>query len=58
MSLAVVGMASVIFAFMSWYLSQKNERRRRGEEDAKLASMSEDDVAELGDESPRYVFTV
>lgn len=54
----MVGMASVIFALMSWYLSRKNDRRRRGEEDAKVANMSEDEIAELGDESPRYMFTV
>ncbi|KAL8654294.1 MAG: hypothetical protein Q9226_003494 [Calogaya cf. arnoldii] len=57
-TLAMVGMANVIFAFMSWYLSKQNDRRRRGEEDAKVANMSEDEVAELGDKSPRFVYTV
>lgn len=52
----MVGMASIIFASMSLHLSRKNEGRRNGEEDAKIANMSEDDVAELGDESPRFIF--
>ncbi|KAL8730748.1 MAG: hypothetical protein Q9181_004554 [Wetmoreana brouardii] len=57
-SLALVGMSSIVFAFMSWYLSKKNDRRRRGEEDDRVVDMSESEIAELGDESPRYVFTV
>ncbi|CAO1598861.1 hypothetical protein XANCAGTX0491_002616 [Xanthoria calcicola] len=57
-TLAMVGMANVIFAFMSWYLSRQNERRRRGDEDAKVANMSEDEIVELGDESPRFVYTI
>ncbi|KAL8732373.1 MAG: hypothetical protein Q9166_002771 [cf. Caloplaca sp. 2 TL-2023] len=57
-SLAMVGMANAIFAFMSWYLSKQNDRRRRGEEDAKIINMSESEIAELGDESPRFVYTV
>ncbi|KAL8668544.1 MAG: hypothetical protein Q9168_006826 [Polycauliona sp. 1 TL-2023] len=56
-TLAMVGMANVIFAFMWWYLSRLNNRRRRGEEDAKIANMSEDEIAELGDESPRFIYT-
>ena len=54
----MVGMANVIFAFMSWYLSKQNDRRRRGKEDVKVANMSEDEIAELGDKSPRFVYTV
>lgn len=57
-SLALVGMSSVLFAFMSWYLSQKNRRRERGEEDEKVANMSESEIDELGDASPRYIFTI
>lgn len=57
-SLAMVGMASIIFAFMSWYLSKMNHRRGRGEEDAKVANMSDVEIAELGDESPRYIYTI
>ena len=54
----MVGMANVIFAFMSWYLSRQNDRRKRGEEDAKFANMAEDEIAELGDKSPRFVYTI
>lgn len=57
-SLAMVAMSAVVFAFMSWYFTRRNEQRRNGKEDAKIADMSEDQIAELGDESPRYIFTV
>ncbi|KAL8775812.1 MAG: hypothetical protein Q9194_003612 [Teloschistes cf. exilis] len=57
-SLALVGMSSILFAFMSWYLSQKNRRRERGEEDEKVTDMSEREIDELGDASPRYIFTI
>ncbi|KAL8837974.1 MAG: hypothetical protein Q9176_005322 [Flavoplaca citrina] len=57
-TLAMVGMANVIFAFMSWYLSRQNDRRKRGEEDAKFANMAEDEIAELGDKSPRFLYTI
>ena len=58
MSLALVGMGSLLFAFMSRYFSQRNARRRRGEEDARVENMSEDELAELGDRSPRFIFTI
>ncbi|KAL8998966.1 MAG: hypothetical protein Q9169_002072 [Polycauliona sp. 2 TL-2023] len=57
-TLSMVGIAQVIFASMSWYFSRQNDRRRRGEEGAKIANMSEDEIAELGDESPRYFYTI
>lgn len=54
----MVGMANVIFAFMSWYLSKQNDRRRRGQEDTRFANKTESEIMELGDESPRFVYTV
>ncbi|KAL8817190.1 MAG: hypothetical protein Q9223_003927 [Gallowayella weberi] len=57
-TLAMVGMGNLIFAFMSWYLSKQNDRRRHGEEDAKVAHLSETEILELGDESPKFVYTV
>ena len=54
----MVAMATVIFGFMSWFLSQQNARRRAGKEDGKVASLNEDEILELGDRSPRFVYTV
>jgi len=34
-----------------------NARRARGEEDWKIEGMSEEEIAELGDKNPRFVYT-
>ena len=42
-----------------WYwLEEKNTRRRDGKDNDKVAGMSEEEIAELGDESPRFVYTI
>ncbi|KAL8716125.1 MAG: hypothetical protein Q9220_000030 [cf. Caloplaca sp. 1 TL-2023] len=56
-SLGMVGMAGVIFASLTWYYSRRNDQRRAGEEDSRIENMSEEEIAELGDESPRFIFT-
>lgn len=50
-------MEAVVLTFMSVYFLQKNKRRMQGKEDGKLAGMQEQEVSELGDESPRFMFT-
>lgn len=58
MTLAMVAFASVVYAFMWLYLSRVNARRARGDEDHKIQGMSEQEVKELGDDSPRFVYTI
>lgn len=53
----MVAMAALLYAFMSFYFVQRNKARREGKEDGILRSKSEDEIAELGDENPRYMFT-
>ena len=53
----MVAFATSIFAFMSWILAQKNKRRLQGDEDARIAGMTDDQIEELGDASPRYMYT-
>jgi hypothetical protein len=36
----------------------QNERREKGDEDHLIQGMSEDEVAELGDDSPRFRYTI
>ena len=57
-TLAMVAFASVVYAFMWFYLSRVNARRARGDEDHKIQGMSEQEVKELGDDSPRFVYTI
>jgi hypothetical protein len=43
---------------MSLYFTQRNLRRSAGLEDKTMEGMTEQEIAEMGDESPRYVFTI
>ncbi|KAL9613528.1 MAG: hypothetical protein Q9167_001913 [Letrouitia subvulpina] len=57
-SLSLVGTACLIYAFISWILSQKNASRKAGKEDGKIANLTESEIAELGDDSPRFMYTI
>jgi hypothetical protein len=54
----MVLLATSIYGFMSWYLARLNKARREGREDAKVENMTSEEIEELGDESPRFMFTV
>lgn len=43
---------------MSWFLARLNKARREGKEDAKMENMSNEEIEELGDASPRFFYTV
>ena len=58
MSLSMVAFACLCYAFMWVYFVRVNARRARGEEDYKIEGMSDDEIAELGDDSPRFVYTI
>ena len=47
-----------MYGFMWWYFAGENKRRRDGKQDAKIVGMSEEEIAELGDKNPRYVYTI
>lgn len=57
-TLAMVAFSSLVYAFMWWYFSMVNARRARGAEDYKIEGLSDAEIAELGDDSPRFVYTV
>ncbi len=54
----MVGYATVLYGCMSLYFIRVNARRRKGDEDKRVEGMSEEEVAEMGDRSPRFVFTI
>lgn len=41
---------------MYFYFRAVNKRRRDGKEDYKIEGKTEEEIADLGDESPRFVF--
>ncbi|EON66979.1 hypothetical protein W97_06095 [Coniosporium apollinis CBS 100218] len=57
-TLAMVAWAVVVYGFMWWYLARENKKRARGDYDDKIAGMSDDEIAELGDRSPKYEYTI
>lgn len=57
-TLALVGFSITCATFMSWYFSRVDARRVDGKEDWKAAGKTEEETAEMGDESPRFLFTV
>ena len=56
-TLSVVLAAGAIFLFMMFYFTRRNKARQNGEEDHLIEGKTEEEIAELGDESPRFLFT-
>ncbi|KIW10903.1 hypothetical protein PV08_10202 [Exophiala spinifera] len=56
-SLSMVGVGALIYTFMSVYFFRRAKARQAGKEDSVMAGKLEEEVAEMGDENPRFVFT-
>ena len=56
-TLSMAGAGALIYTFMALYFIQRNKKRQNGDEDGLITGMSEDEIAEKGDENPRFVFT-
>jgi hypothetical protein len=57
-SLSLVGMSSLVYAFLWFWLSRENKKREEGGVLPRHRGLGEDDLAELGDESPRFRYTI
>jgi len=53
-SLAMVATATTIYGILWYSYMQANKARARGDEDEKIAGMTEEEIDEMGDESPRF----
>ena len=53
----MVAMSGAIYTLMGVYFAAQNKSRQAGNEDSKMAGKTEDEIAEMGDENPRYMFT-
>lgn len=56
--MAMVAFAITCYAFMWFHLRHINTRREKGEEDHVIAGMSDEEVAEMGDNSPKFRYTI
>ncbi|KAF1346408.1 high-affinity nicotinic acid transporter-like protein [Lizonia empirigonia] len=57
-TMAMVAFAIACFAILWAHLGLLNSRREKGEDDHLMAGKSEEDIAEMGDESPRFRYTI
>lgn len=51
---ALLGFTAAMVGVLWWAMRRINQRREKGEEDGKVAGLTEEEVDALGDESPRY----
>lgn len=58
MTLGLVAFAAVVYSLMSLFLARENRLRREGKEDAKIERMTDEEIEELGDTSPRFIYTI
>lgn len=56
-SLSMVAFAMVVYAVMWWVFSRENMKRRNGERDSRIEGLSEHEIAALGDENPRFIYS-
>lgn len=57
-TMAMVGFACTCYCVLWFHFSRANAKRERGDEDAAVQSLSDEDIAELGDDSPRFRYTI
>lgn len=56
-TLGLVALATLLYGCLSLYFAERNAGRREGREDHKMSGKSEEEIAEMGDESPKFVYT-
>lgn len=56
--MAMVAFAITCYAILWAYLGMLNSKRDKGEDDHLMAGKSEEDIAEMGDESPLFRYTI
>lgn len=57
-TMALVALGCVIYAYMHLHFGRENTKRERGLRDEKMRGLEEDEILALGDENPRYRFTI
>lgn len=57
-SLAMVGMGTAIYGFLWYWYRRENGKRDQGIVHEEHRAMHEEELAELGDDSPRFRYTI
>lgn len=59
MTLGLVGFATILYSLLSFFLARENRLRRDGKkDDGKIERMTIDEIEELGDKSPRFIYAI
>jgi hypothetical protein len=57
-TMAMVGFACICYCVLWLHFTRTNAKREKGGEDHLVQSMSDEDIAEMGDDSPRFRYTI
>jgi hypothetical protein len=57
-TMAMVGFACICYVILWFEFNRTNKKREKGEEEHLIAGMSDEEVAEMGDDSPRFRYTI
>jgi hypothetical protein len=53
----MIAFGLICYAILWAYLGMLNTRREKGEEDYLIEGKSDEEIAEMGDDSPRFKYT-
>jgi cbb3-type cytochrome oxidase subunit 3 len=57
-SIGLLALGMILYAILSTYYYFVNKRRREGKEDYKIVGMTDAEIDALGENSPRFVYTL
>jgi len=55
--MALVALGSLLYLFMYFYFARANKARAAGQSDKRIEGLNENEILELGDENPRFMFS-
>ncbi len=55
--MAMAAMAAIIYGGMTLYYMKQNRARKDGKQNGIMAGKNEEEIAELGDANPRFIYT-
>ena len=56
--MALAAMSAIIYGCMTFYYIKQNRDRKAGKQDSIMAGKNEEEIAELGDANPRFIYTI
>ena len=57
-TMGLLALSASLYTFLLFYFKRQNKNRREGKEDWKLAGKTEYEIEEMGENSPRFMYTI